>query len=473
MRSCWDERPSRAVRRRYRGHTGSRRIDAVTWITGWTPTGTVPTSGSAVSLTMQDEQRRPERETEADVMSGAVPTAVDVPTDVDVTTAVDVPTAVDVTDAVLDDATLVARARDGDLRAFEQLVRRYQRRIYQLALRMTASSADAEDVTQEVFLTARRRLPELREDAAVVGWLYRTATNRCLNLLRSRKPTSEIDESAVSSDRPADDPLRGAENSAQRRADRGPGRAPAHATRGVAPARDARPFLRRDRRARRHHPGRGARAAGPCAGTTCREDDAVAVNKLGEKRVEGHPLPCGRLVEDVFDDLEAGRADEHSRTCPHCATARRGLTTLTEATRALIDDPSEPSPNLLDRIMQAVRAEGRRGAALPLVPTDDNGAATTPVLGPVDVSHQAVAAVVRYAADTVEGVRARSCHVVVDLADPLALRIEMTVALRYGAGPVEAVVDTVRARIGSALRGQVGVRAAVVDVHVSDVWPGE
>src|SRR6476469_8319254 len=139
MRSCSDERPSRAVRRRYRGHTGSRRIDAVTWITGWTPTGTVPTSGSAVSLTMQDERRRPERETEADVMSGAVPTAVDVPTAV-------------VADPVLDDATLVARARDGDLRAFEQLVRRYQRRIYQLALRMTASSADAEDITQEVFL---------------------------------------------------------------------------------------------------------------------------------------------------------------------------------------------------------------------------------------------------------------------------------------------------------------------------------
>jgi len=64
---------------------------------------------------------------------------------------------------------VVEDARDGDLRAFEQLVRRYQRRIYRLALRMTASSADAEDVTQEVFLTAWRRLPELREDAAVVG----------------------------------------------------------------------------------------------------------------------------------------------------------------------------------------------------------------------------------------------------------------------------------------------------------------
>ena len=171
----------------------------MTWITASDRTDTVPMIELAVSFD-EDDQMEAESETEADVMSGAVPTAIDA------------------VDAVLDDATLVARARDGDLRAFEQLVRRYQRRIYQLALRMTASSADAEDVTQDVFLTAWRRLPELREDAAVVGWLYRTATNRCLNLLRARKPTTEIDETAVACDRPAGDPQRGAESSAQRAA---------------------------------------------------------------------------------------------------------------------------------------------------------------------------------------------------------------------------------------------------------------
>ncbi len=171
----------------------------MTWITASDRSATVPMGGSAVS-SMEDDDEEAERATEADVMSGAVPTAIDA------------------IDGVLDDATLVARARDGDLRAFEQLVRRYQRGIYQLALRMTASGADAEDITQEVFLTAWRRLPELREDAAVVGWLYRTASNRCLNLLRSRKPTCEIDEAVVASERPADDPLRGAEISAQRAA---------------------------------------------------------------------------------------------------------------------------------------------------------------------------------------------------------------------------------------------------------------
>lgn len=191
----------------------------------------------------------------------------------------------------------------------------------------------------------------------------------------------------------------------------------------------------------------------------------MAVNKLGD-RVGGHPLPCGRFVEDVFDDLEAGRTDDHGRSCPHCTTARRSLTTLVEATRALVDDPVEPPANLLDRIMQAVRAEARRGAALPLT-------SPVPDLGPIDISEQAVAAVVRYAADTVEGVRARSCRVVADPADPRALRIEMTVSLRYGTGPAQDVLDTVRARIGSALRGQVGARAGAVDLDVVDLWPDE
>lgn len=96
-------------------------------------------------------------------------------------------------EAVLDDATLVARARDGDVRAFEVLVCRYQGPMYRLALRMLSSRGDAEDVVQEVFLTAWRRLGQLRENAAVVGWLYRTTTNRCLNIIRARRPVTDAD----------------------------------------------------------------------------------------------------------------------------------------------------------------------------------------------------------------------------------------------------------------------------------------
>jgi RNA polymerase sigma-70 factor (ECF subfamily) len=85
--------------------------------------------------------------------------------------------------------------------------------VYRLALRMTADAGDAEEVTQDVFLSAWRRLPEIREDAAFSGWLYRTATNRCLNLLRRRRPTSELDDQVPN--QVEADPQRATQSSAQ------------------------------------------------------------------------------------------------------------------------------------------------------------------------------------------------------------------------------------------------------------------
>jgi RNA polymerase sigma-70 factor (ECF subfamily) len=111
----------------------------------------------------------------------------------------------------LDEATLVARARDRDVGAFETLVRRYERRIYLLCLRMlNGANAEAEDVTQEVFLTAWRRLPDIEQDGAFGGWLYRTATNRCLNILRRRRPTTELDDRTTPAG--TDEPERSAQN---------------------------------------------------------------------------------------------------------------------------------------------------------------------------------------------------------------------------------------------------------------------
>ncbi|GAA5109200.1 RNA polymerase sigma factor [Nocardia iowensis] len=100
-----------------------------------------------------------------------------------------------------DDATLVSRARDGDVRAYEQLVLRYQAQMFRLAVKMLADRSDAEDVVQEVFLGAWRRLPQLNEDGAFVGWLYRMTTNRCLNMIRARRPTAEVDPDTKESSR--------------------------------------------------------------------------------------------------------------------------------------------------------------------------------------------------------------------------------------------------------------------------------
>ncbi|MGI8457057.1 MAG: RNA polymerase sigma factor [Propionibacteriaceae bacterium] len=86
----------------------------------------------------------------------------------------------------LDEGTVVARAQDGDLRAFEWLVDRYQRPVFGLAWRMLGDRGEAEDVVQETLITAWRRLPLLASPGAFGSWVYKVATNRSLDVLRRR-----------------------------------------------------------------------------------------------------------------------------------------------------------------------------------------------------------------------------------------------------------------------------------------------
>ncbi|WP_082393542.1 RNA polymerase sigma factor [Nocardia arizonensis] len=123
-----------------------------------------------------------------------------------------------VPDAAPDDATLVSRARDGDTRAYEQLVLRYQGRMLRLSTKMLGDRADAEDVVQEVFLHVWRRLPQLETDAAFVGWLYRMTTNQCLNAIRARRPRVDVDLDDTASPRSDAQPEHAAQVSDQLRA---------------------------------------------------------------------------------------------------------------------------------------------------------------------------------------------------------------------------------------------------------------
>jgi RNA polymerase sigma-70 factor, ECF subfamily len=84
------------------------------------------------------------------------------------------------------DLELVARCRAGDAAAFEELYRRHAARLYNLAHRMLGNAADAEDLLQETFLLAHRKLDGFKGESALSTWLYRLATNLCLDLLRSR-----------------------------------------------------------------------------------------------------------------------------------------------------------------------------------------------------------------------------------------------------------------------------------------------
>jgi RNA polymerase sigma-70 factor, ECF subfamily len=85
------------------------------------------------------------------------------------------------------DAELVRAAQTGDLRAFEELVSRYEQRVYTLARRITGQEQDAEDVTQQAFLSALEHLPGFRGDASFATWLTRIATHAALKVIRKRK----------------------------------------------------------------------------------------------------------------------------------------------------------------------------------------------------------------------------------------------------------------------------------------------
>ena len=88
------------------------------------------------------------------------------------------------------DLALAERCRAGDLAAFEELYRTYSGRLFSLTCRMLGNTADAEDLLQDVFLTAHRKLDSFRGNAALGTWLYRLATNLCLDHLRSRATRS-------------------------------------------------------------------------------------------------------------------------------------------------------------------------------------------------------------------------------------------------------------------------------------------
>lgn len=85
------------------------------------------------------------------------------------------------------DRDLVERARSGDSDAFGSLVRRHQRRIYRLAVHLTRSATEAEDITQDTFVRAYQALGRFDGRSEPFTWLYRITVNLSLNAIRSRK----------------------------------------------------------------------------------------------------------------------------------------------------------------------------------------------------------------------------------------------------------------------------------------------
>ena len=85
------------------------------------------------------------------------------------------------------DQELVRRAKAGDLSAFEELVARHERQVFTLVQRIVQNEHDAEDVTQQAFISALENLAGFREQASFATWLHRIATYAALKILRKRK----------------------------------------------------------------------------------------------------------------------------------------------------------------------------------------------------------------------------------------------------------------------------------------------
>ena len=99
-------------------------------------------------------------------------------------------------EAAIDERDLLARAKRGEMLAYDELVRHYQGRIYALVYNMTSNKEDAEDLVQDVFVKAYASLARFEEKSSFYTWVYRIAINRTLNFLkkRQRNPKMSLDD---------------------------------------------------------------------------------------------------------------------------------------------------------------------------------------------------------------------------------------------------------------------------------------
>lgn len=86
-----------------------------------------------------------------------------------------------------DDRVLAQRAKEGDMRAYEDLVERYYGKLYGLIYNMTSNKEDTEDMIQEVLIKAYTSLPKFKGNSSFYTWIYRIAINRTINFLKKRR----------------------------------------------------------------------------------------------------------------------------------------------------------------------------------------------------------------------------------------------------------------------------------------------
>ena len=268
-------------------------------------------------------------------------------------------------------AELVARARQGDQEAFEELVRDTYADTYTLAYRLTGNEEDARDVVQESYLRAYRGLKRFRGDAQFTTWLYRITAN-CANThlgKRSRRRTEPLaDDAPVADTDPERDPAARADATLLRdKLERRPRRPAAQAAVRRRAPRRLRPAPRGDRRRAGHLRVGGQGPAPPGPPQAAR--GGVPRPRPGHRHDDEEVRRCGVTT---LADLLAGRRRRHRRRRPRRPPPRRALPALPGRARPvpqaaagaahLRTEVLEPAPGLLPEILASLEAAGERHA---------------------------------------------------------------------------------------------------------------
>ena len=94
----------------------------------------------------------------------------------------------------VEDADLIRKARRGDVEAYNLLISRWEKRVYNYLLRIVGDREEALDLSQDVFLKAYQNLRKLDDPGRFAPWLYRIAHNEAYSMFRKRKPETDVDE---------------------------------------------------------------------------------------------------------------------------------------------------------------------------------------------------------------------------------------------------------------------------------------
>ncbi|HEY1156391.1 MAG TPA: Asp23/Gls24 family envelope stress response protein [Arthrobacter sp.] len=183
-------------------------------------------------------------------------------------------------------------------------------------------------------------------------------------------------------------------------------------------------------------------------------------------------LGCGRDLDDLWASIDK-EPTAHELTCEDCRAARAALHHLAAVTESMRErdrnDPDlQPSARVREAIMMVARAEIRRGRRAPLK--------TTP-LGAIDISEQALNALIRFAATTLPGVHARKCTIGADgarrsPAEPVNAN-DVRITLRVALSSTVKIPETMallRERVGTVVQAQTSISMKQIDVIVEDLY---